>query len=471
MKQLNKNVLLALNSSEHLELPDFDQFELPEKILQFGTGVLLRGLPDQYIQEANNRGVFNGRIVVVKSTAKGDVSEFDEQDNLYTVCTRGIENGKLIDRFTLNATISRVINAATQWQEVLDFSKSASLQIITSNTTEVGMIYQEESIIDRIPVSFPGRLLQVLLTRYLHFNGDMSKGVVIIPAELIEHNADVLKQALLKLAEFNQLSTEFITWMTACNFFCNTLVDRIVPGKLGEVHQQQAEALLGYKDKLMIMAEPFGLWAIESNEPSVKEILSFCNTDRGCKIVPSIEKFKELKLRLLNASHTFSCGVSILLGIEYVRASMQDEIVAAYIRKLALEEIATAIESGTIEMKESTAFALSVLDRFSNPYLDHQWKSISAQFALKIKVRCVPLITKYLARTNQFPEGMIIGLASFLVVEKVPEEDLQALLSNEEYWGTDLAAIDGLPGLVKQYVAGISKNELLTILKKYTGVI
>lgn len=124
MKQLNKNVLLALNSSEHLELPDFDQFELPEKILQFGTGVLLRGLPDQYIQEANNRGVFNGRIVVVKSTAKGDVSEFDEQDNLYTVCTRGIENGKLIDRFTLNATISRVINAATHWQEVSTFQIS-----------------------------------------------------------------------------------------------------------------------------------------------------------------------------------------------------------------------------------------------------------------------------------------------------------------------------------------------------------
>ena len=471
MKQLNRSVLLEVASVENIQLPDVRQFELPEKILQFGTGVLLRGLPDQYIQEANNRGEFNGRVVVVKSTSSGNVNEFDNQECLYTVCTRGIENGKLVDRFNINAAISRVVNASTNWQEVLDFAKSETLQIITSNTTEVGMIYQEDFIIDQHPVSFPGRLLQVLYTRYLHFKGDRLKGVVIIPAELIEHNADVLKDVLLKLAAFNSLSASFVSWMTECNYFCNTLVDRIVPGKLNEAHQQEAASILGYTDQLMIMAEPFGLWAIESAEQRVKEILSFCNSDTGCKVVPSIEKFKELKLRLLNASHTFSCGISMLSGITYVRESMQDDVITSYISKLAMEEIVTAIESESIGNEEARDFAQRVLYRFSNPYLDHQWKSISAQFALKMKVRCVPLIVKYVDRCNQLPQGMLIGLAAFLVAEGMADEDLQQLLGNQEKWGADLSAIHGVVSHVQTLVDRIKQQELQIILKQYTGVI
>lgn len=471
MKQLNKAVLSGLEAKDNITLPAVDDQKLKEKVLQFGTGVLLRGLPDQYIQEANNKGVFNGSIVVVKSTSGGSVTDFDEQDCLFTVCFKGISEGKLIQEYSINNSISRVLNAATQWEQVLDFAVSEDLQIITSNTTEVGMIYQEESIINNTPLSFPGRLLQVLHTRYQHFKGDKTKGLVIIPAELIEHNADVLKGVLLKLAAFNSLSTEFIDWMTHCNYFCNTLVDRIVPGKLSDDHRQEIASMLGYTDKLMIMAEPFGMWAIESNEPRVKQILSFCNSTTSCKVVPSIEKFKELKLRLLNASHTFSCGVSMLLGINYVRESMQHELVAAFISKLALKEIAASIESESITNKESEAFALSVLDRFTNPFLDHQWKSISAQFALKMKVRCVPLILKYVDKKNQLPQCMLLGLSAFLVAEGMAEEDLQGLLSDQEKWGADLAAIDGLVKLVHQFIVAIQNNELSTILKQYTGVI
>ena len=62
---------------------------LPEKVLQFGTGVLLRGLPDYYIDQANKQGIFNGRVVVVKSTTSGSTNDFASQDNLYTHCIRG----------------------------------------------------------------------------------------------------------------------------------------------------------------------------------------------------------------------------------------------------------------------------------------------------------------------------------------------------------------------------------------------
>ena len=70
------------------QVPDHALFELPEKVLQFGTGVLLRGLPDYFIDKANKQGIFNGRVVVVKSTDGGDATAFEKQDGLYTICVR-----------------------------------------------------------------------------------------------------------------------------------------------------------------------------------------------------------------------------------------------------------------------------------------------------------------------------------------------------------------------------------------------
>ncbi len=466
---MNRNVLLAARPGDNYLLSDIGQFELPEKVLQFGTGVLLRGLPDQYIQEANNKGLFNGRIVVVKSTASAGVDEFNEQDCLYTVCFKGIRNGQLVEEYKVNNSISRVLSAASDWSQVLSLSVSEDLEIVTSNTTEVGMIYQEELILENIPQSFPGRLLKILYTRFMHFNGDKSKGLVIIPAELIEHNADVLKTGLLRLSGFNKLSAEFEDWLVQANYFCNTLVDRIVPGKLSEADQQQAEQFLGYRDKLMIMAEPFGLWAIESSEPRVMGVLSFCDEAAGCMVVPSIEKFKELKLRLLNASHSFSCGVSMLAGLNYVRESMQHPIVSAYIKRLALEEIAASIQGESITPEEANLFARNVLDRFSNPYLQHQWKSISAQFALKMKARCMPLIKQYAERYKKLPVGMLIGLAAFMVFEGIPIEDIETVITDETKWGIDLSQIDGLGHELIHLVSSLSENQIVSVLENYTA--
>ena len=91
---------------DNVVLPQSNTFNLPEKVLQFGTGVLLRGLPDYFINKANQQGVFNGRVAVVKST-KGDTSEFDNQDSLYTLCIRGLEDGQLVSENNVSSAISR----------------------------------------------------------------------------------------------------------------------------------------------------------------------------------------------------------------------------------------------------------------------------------------------------------------------------------------------------------------------------
>jgi tagaturonate reductase len=161
---------------------------LPEKVLQFGTGVLLRGLPDYFIDKANKAGIFNGRVVVVKSTGHSGADAFAEQNGLYTLCIRGIEQGRNVEENILNASISRVLQASSEWQAVLDCAADPDMQIVISNTTEVGISLMEDSIKAAPPVSFPGKLLAFLYQRYRHFEGSADKGMVIIPTELIPDN-------------------------------------------------------------------------------------------------------------------------------------------------------------------------------------------------------------------------------------------------------------------------------------------
>src|SRR4030095_1653476 len=198
--QLSKQNLKNITSRPGLIVPDERLFSLPERVLQFGTGVLLRGLPDYFIDKANRQGVFNGRIVVVKSTDSGDSSAFDKQDGLYTLCVRGLENGEKIEENIVNSSISRVLSAKDEWSEILQCAHNPNMQIIISNTTEVGIQLVQDDIHRLPPVSFPGKLLAFLLERYKAFDGSRQSGMVIVPTELILDNGKKLESIVLELA-------------------------------------------------------------------------------------------------------------------------------------------------------------------------------------------------------------------------------------------------------------------------------
>src|SRR5438552_13900502 len=116
--QLSKNAISAQRAAGKPGLPEEALFSLPEKVLQFGTGVLLRGLPDYFIDKANRKGLFNGRIVLVKSTDQGSADAFAAQDNLYSICIRGREEGTQKEYHQISSAISRVLNATTEWGAV-----------------------------------------------------------------------------------------------------------------------------------------------------------------------------------------------------------------------------------------------------------------------------------------------------------------------------------------------------------------
>ncbi len=403
-------------SSENTEIPSEATFELPEKVLQFGTGVLLRALPDYFINKANQLGIFNGRIVVVKSTSKGDLSSFEKQDCLNTLCMRGLQNGHKIEENIISSSISRVLNAKEDWEEILKCAYNKNMQVIISNTTEVGIQLVNEDIRRYPPVSFPGKLLSFLYERYVPFNGSAKNGMVIIPTELIPDNGKVLESIVLELAHLNGLDEEFIEWLESCNHFRSSLVDRIVPGKPDAEILSQIENELGYKDDLLVMGEVYRLWAIEGDE-KIKNILSFAQADEGVIIEPDINLHRELKLRLLNGTHTISCALAFLSGCDSVKKAMDDETLSGYIADVMQNEIVPAIPYN-VDVNTTQEFGSKVLDRFRNPHINHQWNSITVQISSKIKLRCIPLLAQHYKVCQNTPELLALGFAAYIYFMK-----------------------------------------------------
>src|SRR5688500_12497701 len=247
--ELSRSVLKDI-LSPGIDLPAEEIFNYPEKVLQFGTGVLLRALPDYFIDKANKKGIFKGRVVVVKST-DSDSSAFDRQDGLYTICVRGVENGKTVEENIINASVSRVLSAKTEWNKILECAHNPELRIIISNTTEVGIQLVDDDIHAEPPISFPGKLLAFLFERFKAFKGTVDSGMIIVPTELITDNGEKLESIVLELAHRNNLDYTFFEWLENHNTFCNSLVDRIVPGKPSGDETKKIESLLGYQDELM----------------------------------------------------------------------------------------------------------------------------------------------------------------------------------------------------------------------------
>lgn len=408
---LSKKTLKDIKTADLL-VPDEGHFELPEKVLQFGTGVLLRGLPDYFMDKANKKGLFNGRIVVVKSTGAGDTTEFDQQDSLYTICVRGVEQGKDIRENIISAAISRVLTADQDWQTILNVGRSPELKLIVSNTTEVGISLLEESIFQNPPVSFPAKLLAVLYKRYKEFGYDPCAELVVIATELIPDNGKRLETIVLELSKYNELEEGFVTWLKAMVHFCNSLVDRIVPGKPEAELCSRLEEGLCYSDPLLIMTEPYRLWAIEGDE-KIAELLGLEGADPGLIIKPDIQVFRELKVRLLNGVHTLSCAVSFLSGIATVAEAMRIPALKNYMSKLMFDEIVTAIPYA-VDMQQAKNFAAAVLDRFANPFIEHQWLNITFQYTMKMKVRVLPILFHYVKLYEKIPENISFGFATFL---------------------------------------------------------
>ena len=416
---------------------------MKETVLQFGTGNFLRGFADYFIDALNKQGLYDGKIVVVSPTNSKAVEKINSQNGRYNLLLRGIENGKEVSSINEIDSINRAINSYDNFDAFLSLAKNPDLRFIISNTTEAGICFDNTcKITDKPADSFPAKLTQFLYQRY---KAGLN-GFVIFACELIDNNGKELEKCVIKYAEKWELGKDFITWIKSENTFCNTLVDRIVTG----YPKDEAELIfdeIGYRDNLLDTAEPYHLWVIEGD---FEDELPLQKAGFNVIWTDNVAPYKKMKVRILNGSHTSLVFPSLLCNVETVGESLKDEQLNAFLKTCLFDYILPMLDD-TDEIK---SFANAVLERFSNPYIRHLWKSISLNSVSKFTARVLPTVNDYIDKKNLMPKPLVFSLACLIeyykanevtdseyAVDYIKNNDIKSILSNTALWGQDLSGM------------------------------
>jgi len=391
----------------------------PTRILQFGEGNFLRAFADWIVNKMNHEIGFNSGVDVVQPLATGMIDKLNEQDGLYHVYLKGIKNGKPVKEYTLVDCINKGINPYTEFSAYEESILNPDLRFVISNTTEAGISWDENDRPEmQLQNSFPGKVTAMLYKRYKAFNGDQSKGLIFFACELIDKNGETLRKFVLQHAKNWKLEEEFIQWVNEACCFCNTLVDRIVPGfPKDEIKQIQEE--LGYEDNLVVVGEYFHCWVIEGPEWVHKEFPAE-KAGLDVKFVKDLTKYRERKVQVLNGCHTGSYAVSYLSGLETVREAFENLEVGTFMKDLVYDEVLPVLDGTENELK---SFADKILERFRNPYIRHLWQSIALNAMSKWETRNLPTLLEYYETHHMLPQKMVFSLAAMIAYFKGESED------------------------------------------------
>ena len=452
----------------------------PEKVLQFGEGNFLRAFVNYWFDLANEKAGWNGKCVLVQPIAPGLAKMINEQEGLYTLYLRGSQNGQKVDDKRVISSVSRCLNPYEEdgFAQMLEVAASDDLEIIVSNTTEAGIVYDPAcQLTDRPCSSFPGKLTQVLYHRYQAGK----KGILMLACELIDNNGKELLKCVNQYIDQWGLEDAFRKYVNEECTFCGSLVDRIVPGRIRDPKEvAELEQKHGYADPLLDVGEVFGLWVIEG-DTALNDVLPFRKAGLEDKVfvTPDMTPYKKRKVRILNGAHTGFVLGAYLAGHDIVRECMNDPVVLGYMNKMLLEEVVPILP---LDQEDCRNFAAAVQDRFNNPFVNHELMSISLNSTSKWRARNMPSFLEYIEKTGKLPKCLTMSFAAYVaffsndiqeltdagLVCRRPkgntyvcsddrwalefyydhrndsvEELVHAVMTNQQMWGQDLTAIPG----------------------------
>lgn len=454
------------------------------KIMQYGEGNFLRTFVDAYFHTLNQEGGDYG-VYIVKPITFGSLEKFKQQNNEYHIVLRGVEKGEAVEKVYQIHSVQAAIDPFADPESYYALAKDEELKIIVSNTTEAGICYNEKDSFDGFEtITYPAKLTKFLYERYQAGLG----GVYLMPVELIDNNADALSACVEKYIALWNLPEGFAKWNKEKNFYCNTLVDRIVSGyPRDEETKAHLTQLIGKEDALMSIGEPFGLWAVEK-KGNIADYIQEGMHNIEVVLTDNIGYYKKRKVRVLNGSHTNLVATGLMLGAQTVADCMNDKKLSAFLRRALDTEIIPYVSD---DIAATTAFADSVTERFENPYLNHQLVSISLNSISKWRARVLPSFKDYYAQHGQIAPNLSVGfaylMAMYSLVEKkengyfvqVPNREIEikddlpyleyfaakksigAFMSDESVWGEDLTKYAGFYDSVIANVEKIKKGVCL----------
>lgn len=459
----------------------------PIRVLQFGEGNFLRGFVDYMMDIANEKGLFDGGIVLVKPIAFGSLAQFPKQDYNYTVSLRGRVDGRPTVQERIVTSVEDAVDAYGEYDRFMAYAGLETLRFVVSNTTEAGIVFDPTDRYELTPPSsFPGKLTKFLHARWKHFHGDPGKGLVMLPVELIDDNGIMLHRCVLQLIELWGLEADFKAWVEEACVFTSTLVDRIITGYPQDEAQELWEKW-GYEDRLIVTGEPFALWVIESAK-DISQELPLPQAGLPVIFTDNQKPYKQRKVRILNGAHTSFVLAGYRMGHDIVRECMEDDLVRTFMNDTIFQEVIPTLDLPVEDLK---SFAGAVIDRFNNPFVKHALLAISLNSVSKWRARCMPSLLAYVQRKGELPcrlafslaalmdfyqgteirDGALIGhrngeeypirddapVLSFFAAHSQddPQGLTQAFLGNEDFFGQDLTQVPGLEDYVSRALADI----------------
>jgi tagaturonate reductase len=390
--------------------------------------------------------------------------------------------------------VQRELDPNTMYGDYLALASNPDLRFVVSNTTEAGIATNEtDRFEDAPPSSFPAKLTQFLFARYEAFEGDSSRGLVLLPCELIDRNGPALQAAVLHFARLWKLEAGFAEWVEQACTFCSTLVDRIVTGyPAGDEAEIQAD--LGYLDPFLVAAEYYYAFVIEGPD-WVGEELKLAGSGLNVPLVDDITPYKKRKVGILNGGHTTLVPVALLAGLEAVRESVEDAQIGSFLRAAIDEEIIPALG---MDRSELEAFAQAVLLRFRNPAIHHKLASIALNSWSKFAARVLPQLLRHAdINEGRLPRRLVLAMAATMALYRGDVVDLSddpatlawfkngwtrvdagqwslpklvsGWLGNAALWGRDLNQVAGLADAVTSALERIRTRGMRAAIEASAG--
>lgn len=475
MQQLNRN---NINQNE----------PYPVKVAQFGEGNFLRAFVDWILDNLNEKGNFDGSVTLIQPIEQGLTELINKQEGLYHVVLKGLVDNELVKDIRLIQSVNKCINPYVNFPAFEQLATKETLEYIISNTTEAGIRFTDEQLdFNHIAQSYPGKLTQLLFKRFQYFNGDMDKGLTVLPVELINNNADELKKCIAQYIDAWNLGDDFKQWINEANTFHNTLVDRIVTGYPKDNIKEYQEKV-GFEDNLVVTAEYYHLWVIEGkNNKKLQQL--FKNNSLNVSLVDNLQSYRTRKVRILNGAHTSMVPVGLLNGNKTVRQTVEETFTKDFVKQAIFKEICPVLD---FPEKEITEYAHEIINRFKNPAIVHQLSSIALNSISKFKVRVLPSILDYHKKFDKLPLNLVFAFAAlirFYKAENMPVNDdkeiieymaglwktnsiddlVGKVLQNTDFWAMDLTEISGLLDAVSKAVGLIEEKGVEKAWKEFCG--
>jgi tagaturonate reductase len=336
-------------------------------ILQFGASRFLQAHVDLFVSEALPKGEAMGRIAVAGTTGSPEsrrrIAAFAKGEP-YPVLVKGLKGGAVVDETVQVSSVGVGVDAATQWDELERLFIAARCAV--SNTADRGYETDPDDRPDGgPPKSFPAKLAKLLLARF----SSGAEPITLFPCELTPANGQVLRGVALYVLDRWRAPAEARRWVADECIWVNSLVDRIVSAPL---------------EPLGAVAEPYALWAIE-DQPG----LELPCRHPAIVVAKDLKPYERLKLFILNLGHTYLAEIWARQGgapTLTVREAMADKAMRAQLDALYEEEVAPTFAAiGMAD--EANAYLKTVIERFSNPFLDHRLSEIHTNHEAKKRRR------------------------------------------------------------------------------------